>query len=350
MSCNLNALILSELYTASNYIERLCNSYRAGTVEFPYSLGDDYVEELYQQLSKQIFITKKENFGREAEISLDNILDTTHNISEICKGMVGLDFDSVGTALKIVDVVNIMYRYGYCFHLYAYKTQMPLIALPNPPLADIVKTDYRESAISLFGLCGDKLENAFTCGKGRSLYQFQEQRERRYREMLAEAERLEQAGALDEAEAVLLKLRKVKERGEMLGLLARVQFLKGNVEYAKQCCIRGINKDPDYGPLYNDLGLYWLEEGNTAEALKWFGLSKQCVKYPQRQDAYINTGRIYWKQKKYYLALEQLAVALDMDPFNNGLREDVEELELLVSSTVKPDTNLEKMTDYSHGS
>ena len=345
MKSNLNALILAELYTATNYIERLCHAYRGGAVEFPFSIGDDYIETLYEEIRKQIFITKKEDFGRDTEISIGKILDTTGHVSEVCKSMVGLDFDSVGTAIKITDIINVMYRYGYCFHLYAYKTHMAPIPVPSPPLADVVKTDYRESAITLFCLSADKLKNAFTCGKGRSLYEFQEQRERRFRDMLGEGERLEREGALDDAEAVLLKLESVKETAEMLGLLARIKFRKGEKELAKIYCMKGIHKDPDYGPLYNDLGNYWLKEENYTEALKWFGLAKECIRYPQREEVYINSGRIYKKQGRYLLALEQFTIALEMVPFDNKLRKEIEDLENLISFSMGPTDT----TEVSHG-
>ena len=277
-------------------------------------------------------------------------MDVTHHISEICKSIVELNFDSVGSALKIANIVNIMYRYGYCFHVYAYKTRLPSVMVPSPPLAEVVKTDYRDSEITLFALSPDKLGNSFASGEGYSLYQFQEQRERRYRDMLGEAWRLEASGELDRAEALLLKLRDVKGKGEVWGLSAKVQFRKGNTELAKDYCMQGVSKDPDYGPPYVDLGNYWLAEGNTAEALKWFDLAKQCARYPWRHEAYISCGRVYRKQEKYFLAMEQFAIALDMDPFNEGLRADVEELELLLSSTVRPEAaSIEKAVDYSHG-
>ena len=345
---NLNALVLAELYTATDYIERLCHAYSGGSVGFPLNLGDDYLEDIYEEMGKKIFITRKGSFARDTDINIGKIVDTTHHVSEICKAMVGLNFDSVGSAFKIARIINIMYRYGYCFHLYAYKTNIHPIAVPSPPLADVFKTDCRESGIGLFGLCLEKLENAFVSGGGYSLYAFQEQRERRYRDMLGESRRLEEVGALDEAEALLLKLRNVKESGEMWGLLARIQFRKGNKELAKEYCWKGIRKDPDYGPPYTDFGHYWLEEGNIAEALKWFELAKQCIRYPQRHEAYISCGHIYKKQKKYFLALEQFRIALDMKPFNNDLREDVEELELLFSSSMDTPIFLEKITDYSH--
>ena len=349
MSNNLNTLVLAELYTADKYIERLCHAYRGGTVEFPFCLGEDYIEDLYDEIRKKIFIVGKEDFGRDSDISIGKILDVTGHVSKVCKAMVGLDFDTVGSAFKIANIVNVMYRYGYCFHLYAYKTHMRPIPVPSPPLAEIVKTDYKESAIPLLGLMPDKLENAFRCGRGRSLYEFQEQRERRYRDMLGEGKRLVMEGAWDEAEALLLKIQGIKETGEILGLLARIKFQKGQKEEAKEYCTMSIHKDPDYGPSYSELGCYWEAEGNYTEALKWFALAKQCVRYLQREEAYIKCGYIYKKQKKYFLALEQFRIALEMVPFNNKLRKDAEELEGLLSSTMNSSVVVEKITNYSHG-
>ena len=349
MSNNLNTLLLAELYTASNYVERLCHAYKCSSIKFPLSLGDNYVEELYKQLKENVFITRQGCVGRNGDNDTDRILDVTCHISEICKAMVRLDFDSVGTALKAVEIINIMYRYSYYFHVYACKTHIHPIALPTPPLADIVKTDSQEEfPITLFGLRFEKLENAFAFGKGNSLYEFQELRERRYRDMLREARRLEEQGALDEAEELLLKLCAIKEKGELWGLLARIQFSKGNNEQAKEYCLKGIRQDPDYGSLYNDLGLYWMEEGNRAEALKWFALAKQCIRYPERQDAYVNSGRIYKKQGRYFLALEQFTIALDMDPFNYEIREELEELETLAFASLDYPAAPEKIIDYYH--
>ena len=349
MRTNLNALILAELYTAGSYVDRLCHAYKGGPVEFPFSIGEDYIDALYEEIQNQVFISKKGDDIRGTENSLDRILDVTGYASEACKAMVNLDFDPVGTAMKVTDVINIMYRYGYCFHLYAYKTHMAPISVPSPPLADILKIDYKESAITVFYLSADKLRNAFTCGKGRTLYQFQEERDRRFRNMLGQSERLEREGAFDEAEAILLKLVHVKETAPALGLLAKIKFRKGEKELARAYCERGIRKDPDYGPLYNDLGVYWSREGNSAEALKWFGLAKQCIRYSQREEAYINAGRIYKQQKKYVLALEQFTIALEMIPFDSKLRKEVEELEQRTSFHTGAARTGERMTDVSHG-
>lgn len=119
---------------------------------------------------------------------------------------------------------------------------------------------------------------------------------------------------------------KLKETAEALTLMAWACGLVGEVEKAKSLCLKAIQKDPDYGPAYNDLGAILLKEGQINESLKWFELAKRSPNYHNREYPYINSGRAYLGQKKYPQALEEFSRALALAPYHKELHQTVDKL------------------------
>lgn len=153
-----------------------------------------------------------------------------------------------------------------------------------------------------------------------------QQREKRYEAMIQEGH--EAIFHKDYAKALeaFLKAQNYIEKAEVLTLIGWAHSLVGQMEKAKSYCLKAIQKDPDYGPPYNDLGSYLLAEGQVEESLKWFDLAKRAINYQNREYPYINSGRAFMTKKDLNRALEEFSKALTLAPYHEDLHKTVEKL------------------------
>ena len=128
------------------------------------------------------------------------------------------------------------------------------------------------------------------------------------------------------AEESFYKARNYAETAEILTLLAWTFSLLGDHEKAKSFCLKAIAKDENYGPAFNDYGNYLLAEGKTEEALQFFNLAKKATNYQNREYPYINSGRALVSQKKYDEALKEFSEALTLAPHHEELHQTVMKL------------------------
>ena len=77
---------------------------------------------------------------------------------------------------------------------------------------------------------------------------------------------------------------------------------------------RAIEVDPDFGNPYNDIGVYLMQQGKLEEAIPWLERAKQAPRYEPRQFPYMNLGRIYLKQGRWWEALRQFEAAVRVAP------------------------------------
>jgi Tfp pilus assembly protein PilF len=99
---------------------------------------------------------------------------------------------------------------------------------------------------------------------------------------------------------------------------------------AKKYCLKAIEVDPDYGPSYNDLGTYLMNEGDLNEALRWFDLAKNAPIYQNKEYPFINAGRVFLMQKKYRRALQEFNEAKKRAPFAKNLIDTIKKIESLL--------------------
>jgi Tfp pilus assembly protein PilF len=79
-------------------------------------------------------------------------------------------------------------------------------------------------------------------------------------------------------------------------------------------CKRAIACDPDFGNPYNDIGVYLMQQGKLEEATPWLERAKHARRYEPRQFPYMNLGRIYLKQGRWWDALRELEGAVRAAP------------------------------------
>jgi Tfp pilus assembly protein PilF len=154
----------------------------------------------------------------------------------------------------------------------------------------------------------------------------EQQRFKRYEDMIKDGHEAvfykDHARALD----CFTKALNYRDTAEVLTLLGWAHSLLGQLDKAKSYCLKAIQKDPDYGPPYNDLGSYLLAEGQVEESLKWFDLAKRSLNYQNREYPYINSGRAYMTKKNLHQALEEFSKALTLAPYHDDLHKTVEKL------------------------
>ena len=79
-------------------------------------------------------------------------------------------------------------------------------------------------------------------------------------------------------------------------------------------CLRAIKIDPHFGNPYNDIGVYLMQQGKLDEAIPWLGKAKQARRYEPCQFPFMNLGRVYLKQGRWWEALREFEGAVQAAP------------------------------------
>ena len=95
---------------------------------------------------------------------------------------------------------------------------------------------------------------------------------------------------------------------------------QGRLDEATAECRRAIEIDPDFGNPYNDIGCYLMQREKLDEAIPWLERAKQAPRYEPRHFPYLNLGRIYLKQGRWWDALREFEAATREAPGDEGVR------------------------------
>ena len=133
-------------------------------------------------------------------------------------------------------------------------------------------------------------------------------------ELWQEGYRLQMAGDLDGAVDVYRRSIEVHPTAEAHTFLGWTFSFQGRLEDATRECLRAIELDPDFGNPYNDIGVYLMQQERLDEAIPWLQKAKQARRYEPRHFPFLNLGRIYLKQRKWWEALAELEGAVRVAP------------------------------------
>ncbi|MBI3917905.1 MAG: tetratricopeptide repeat protein [Betaproteobacteria bacterium] len=89
----------------------------------------------------------------------------------------------------------------------------------------------------------------------------------------------------------------------------------GRIDDAIAQCRMAIQIDPEFGNPYNDIGVYFMALGRSAEAMPWFEKAIAAKRYCCYQFPYFNLGRVLLEQGKLREALRSFERALEFDPY-----------------------------------
>jgi tetratricopeptide (TPR) repeat protein len=127
-------------------------------------------------------------------------------------------------------------------------------------------------------------------------------------------------GELDRAIEIYRRSIAVYPTAEAHTFLGWTLSFQGRLEEATTECLRAIEIDPEFGNPYNDIGVYLMQQGNLEEAIPWLEKAKQAKRYQPRQFPFMNLGRIYLKQGRWWEALRELEGAVRAAPDDVGAR------------------------------
>ena len=133
-------------------------------------------------------------------------------------------------------------------------------------------------------------------------------------ELWREAYHRQMAGDLDAAIEIYRRSIATCPTAEAHTFLGWTYSFQGRLEEATAECLRAIEVDPDFGNPYNDIGVYLMQQGKFDEAITWLERAKQAPRYEPRQFPYMNLGRIYLKQGRWWDALREFEAAVRLVP------------------------------------
>ena len=133
-------------------------------------------------------------------------------------------------------------------------------------------------------------------------------------ELWREAYRRQMAGDLEAAIDIYRQSIAACPTAEAHTFLGWTYSFQGRLDEATAECLRAIEVDPDFGNPYNDIGVYLMQQGKLDEAIPWLERAKQAPRYDPRQFPYMNLGRIYLKQGRWWEALGQFEAAVRLAP------------------------------------
>lgn len=217
------------------------------------------------------------------------------------------------------------------------------VQLPRPIILESQMEE--DEKVPLFFLTTERLLE-LSDQKGSTITSLEGKREKQYRQLISRGHKEILAKKYEKATDTFKSAQNYNDSAEVMTLLAWSYSLRGKMEKAKNYCLRAIQKDPDYGPPYNDLGNYLLQEGQGEEALKWFELAKKCSHYQNREYPYINAGRVYLSQREFHKAFEEFSKALALAPNHRELHQTINRLKKTIERSERnkqknKSTNLE---------
>jgi tetratricopeptide (TPR) repeat protein len=133
-------------------------------------------------------------------------------------------------------------------------------------------------------------------------------------ELWREAYRRQMDGDFDGAIELYRRSIVVRPTAEAHTFLGWTYSFQGRLDDAIAECHRAIAVDPGFGNPYNDIGCYLMQQGRLDDAIPWLEQAKQAVRYEPRQFPYINLGRIYLQQGRWWQALHEFEGAVRAAP------------------------------------
>jgi len=133
-------------------------------------------------------------------------------------------------------------------------------------------------------------------------------------ELWREGCRYQMAGDLDRAIETYKRSIEACPTAEAHTFLGWTYSFQNRIDEATAECLRAIEIDPEFGNPYNDIGVYLMQQDKFDEAVPWLEKAKRAPRYDPRHFPYLNLGRIYLRQRKWWEALRELEAAARLAP------------------------------------
>ncbi len=354
MGNHTNHLALSELHSCQAYLSRLFKALiELSSLEKSHEarkLGTLLVYKLKPFLATHAL--KDLDPDNEAIVeaqTLTQARDFVHLTTKALESLLKLNIWPPKKSCQIAaELINILYLQAHSLHKIVAQKTFLKVHLPRVAIGETKKLGPENSEpqpIPLFFIDSQKLlEFSNPSHDGGGLVESIEwQREKHYEQLIGEGHQAIANKKHTQALKVFERARNFNDCAEVLTLIAWVYGLMENREEAKSFCLKAIQLDPHYGPPYNDLGSYLLQENQLEESLKWFDLAKRSLNYQNREYPYINAGRAYMIKRNFSQALEEFSKALTLAPYNEELHHTTQKLKRIIERSEWD--NLQKKTN-----
>ncbi len=133
-------------------------------------------------------------------------------------------------------------------------------------------------------------------------------------EWVGKAYQLHMKGEVDKAIALYTKSIEIHATPEAYTFRGWARSFEKDYASAIEDCHRAIDLDPEFGNPYNDIGAYYVEQGEPDEAIPWLRMALKAKRYDSYCFPHFNLGRVFEAKEQLDKALEHFRQSLDENP------------------------------------
>ncbi len=134
------------------------------------------------------------------------------------------------------------------------------------------------------------------------------------KEWVAKAYELQMKGEIGKAIALYTRSLELCPTPEAYTFRGWARSFEKDYAAAIADCHRAIDLDPEYGNPYNDIGAYYLEQGEPDEAIPWLHMALKAQRYESYCFPHFNLGRVFEAKGQLEKALGHYRMALEENP------------------------------------
>jgi tetratricopeptide (TPR) repeat protein len=162
-------------------------------------------------------------------------------------------------------------------------------------------------------------------------------------EWVGKAYQLHMKGEVDKAIELYTKSIEIHPTAEAFTFRGWAHSFDKDFDSAIEDCHRAIDVDPEFGNPYNDIGAYYIEQGELDEAIPWLRMALKAKRYESYCFPHFNLGRVFEIKGDLVKALEHFRSALEENPRYSLAAKAVER----VKGKLKPPVVSDLVTDDS---
>ncbi len=133
-------------------------------------------------------------------------------------------------------------------------------------------------------------------------------------EWVGKAYQLHMKGEVDKAIALYTKSIEIHPTAEAYTFRGWARSFEKDYASAIEDCHRAIDLDPEFGNPYNDIGAYYVEQGEPDEAIPWLRMALKAKRYDSYCFPHFNLGRVFEAKEQLDKALEHFRASLNENP------------------------------------
>ncbi len=329
MPQGLENILFSELKLNQHYFHRLIHSQTLLEIKNHNKIStllNRVIKESHELLTTEFKLNLPSPLSEYSFLQTKKIIENYYNI---ILTIVDLNEDiEEDFCLAVTHFLNTLYFSWQQLHIQIHTLANIQIELPRKILAEIIEET--SSSIPLFKLHEQALFSIITKSEA-DIFSFAKKQEEKEIDFLQMAHRLMNEHNYRQAIFYFQKAIDFNPSASNYTLIAWANSAAGEIETAKSFYFKAIQKDPDFGAPYNDLGTLCLQEERYAIALSWFEKAKKASNYQNREFPYINSGRAYLGLNQPEEALKEFKKATHFAPLNRDLQETILKIEQTIA-------------------